>query len=171
MTSRADTVIVGAGIVGCVAARHLAAAGADVVLLDQGPLEDPGGSTSHAPGLVFQTNSSQLLCRFAQETTALYRSQHTPELPVWHEVGSIEVARGRTRAEWIVQRAGHARSWGLSSRLVTPEEVHDLIPLVDPSVIVGGYHVESDGLVRALTATRLLREQPGGSRSAPGMDA
>jgi dimethylglycine oxidase len=60
MRDRAHTVIVGCGIVGASAAWHLAELGQpDVLVLDQGPLFETGGSTSHAPGLVFQTNPSR----------------------------------------------------------------------------------------------------------------
>ncbi|HET8525314.1 MAG TPA: FAD-dependent oxidoreductase, partial [Actinomycetota bacterium] len=56
---RARTVVVGAGIVGASAAYHLAELGEpDVLVLDQGPLFETGGSTTHAPGLAFQTNGS-----------------------------------------------------------------------------------------------------------------
>ena len=50
MESSAGVVIVGAGIVGCSVAEHLSRLGwRDVVVLDQGPLFETGGST-HAPG-------------------------------------------------------------------------------------------------------------------------
>ena len=50
----ARAVIVGAGIAGCSVAYHLTQLGwRDVVVVDQGPLFETGGSTSHAPGLVF----------------------------------------------------------------------------------------------------------------------
>jgi glycine/D-amino acid oxidase-like deaminating enzyme len=63
---RARVVIVGAGIVGCSAAEHLTNIGwRDVVVLDQGPLFEAGGSTSHAPGLVFQTNPSKTMTNLA----------------------------------------------------------------------------------------------------------
>jgi len=62
MRDRAQTVIVGAGIVGASAAYHLAELGErDVLVLDQGPLFETGGSTSHAPRLVFQTNPSRTM--------------------------------------------------------------------------------------------------------------
>ena len=45
----ARAVIVGAGIVGNSLAYHLARLGwRDLVLLDKGPLPNPGGSTGHA---------------------------------------------------------------------------------------------------------------------------
>ena len=73
MRERARTVVIGAGIVGASAAYHLAELGErDVLVLDQGPLFETGGSSSHAPGLAFQTNGSRMMCRIAQESVALY---------------------------------------------------------------------------------------------------
>ena len=40
----------------------------DVTVLDRGPLFATGGSTSHAPGLVFQTNPSKTMTEFAKYT-------------------------------------------------------------------------------------------------------
>ena len=46
----AETVIVGAGIVGSALAFHLARMGhRDVLVLDRGRLDAPAGSTGHAP--------------------------------------------------------------------------------------------------------------------------
>jgi dimethylglycine oxidase len=62
-------VVIGAGIVGANLADELTARGWDrVTVLDQGPLPLPGGSTSHAPGLVFQTNASKTMTAFAGYT-------------------------------------------------------------------------------------------------------
>ena len=58
--SSARIVIIGGGIVGCSPAYHLTKLGwRDIVLLDQGPLYHNWGSTSHAPGLIFQHNNSR----------------------------------------------------------------------------------------------------------------
>ena len=66
MRDRAQTVIIGAGIVGVSAAYHLSQLGeTDVLVIDQGPLFATGGSTSHAPGIIFQTNGSRTMCRIA----------------------------------------------------------------------------------------------------------
>ena len=72
MKSRARIVIIGAGIVGASTAYFLAREGCtDVVVLDQGPLFETGGSTSHAPGGVFQVNHSKTMSEFARFTTEL----------------------------------------------------------------------------------------------------
>ena len=74
--------VVGAGIVGTSAAYHLAELGErDVLVLDQGPLFETGGSTTHAPGLAFQTNGSRMMCRIAQESVALYATLTTTACP------------------------------------------------------------------------------------------
>ena len=50
-------VIIGAGIVGANLADELVQLGqTNTFVLEQGPLNLPGGSTSHAPGLVFSSN-------------------------------------------------------------------------------------------------------------------
>ena len=55
MRTSAQTVVVGAGIVGVSTAWELARRGAtDVLVIDQKDLFHTGGSTSHAPGGVFQ---------------------------------------------------------------------------------------------------------------------
>ena len=70
---RARAVVVGAGIAGCSVAYHLTQLGwRDIVVVDQGPLFETGGSTSHAPGLVFQINPSKTMTSFARYTVDLW---------------------------------------------------------------------------------------------------
>ena len=93
MKDRAQLVVIGAGIVGASAAYHLAELGiTDVLVIDQGPLFETGGSTSHAPGLVFQTNGSRTMCRLAQYSVDLYSGLESDGSPAWYGVGGIEVA-------------------------------------------------------------------------------
>ena len=51
MLNKSRIIIVGSGITGASTAYHLAKLGwKDITVLDQGPLFETGGSTSHAPG-------------------------------------------------------------------------------------------------------------------------
>src|SRR5712691_8338505 len=157
MRDRAQTVIVGAGIVGASAAYHLAELGVtDVLVIDQGPLFETGGSTSHAPGLVFQTNGSRTMCRIAQETVELYGSLDLEGEPCWYGVGGIEVATTPARMEELKRRRGFARAFGIEdTELITPAQTSERIPLLDPSSILGSYFVPTDGVakgVRIVTA-------------------
>jgi glycine cleavage system aminomethyltransferase T/glycine/D-amino acid oxidase-like deaminating enzyme len=160
MRAKASVVIVGAGIVGCAAAYHLTRLGwRDVVVVEQGPLFKAGGSTSHAPGIVFQTNPSKTMCLFAQETVALYGSVHLNGEPIWHGVGSLEVAQTPARLEDLKRRHGWATSWGLDSRLVSAEEAAALAPVLDPSAILGAYFVPSDGVAKPVGAAEALARE------------
>ena len=71
-------IIIGAGIVGCSLADELTERGYyDVVVIEKGKLWNPGGSTSHAPGVVFQTNGSRTMAQFASQTVEkLYGLRH-----------------------------------------------------------------------------------------------
>ena len=73
-------VVIGAGIVGTSLADEFTARGwTDVTVVDRGPLFATGGSTSHAPGLVFQTNPSKTMTAFAKYTVEKFGSLEHPD--------------------------------------------------------------------------------------------
>jgi glycine cleavage system aminomethyltransferase T/glycine/D-amino acid oxidase-like deaminating enzyme len=161
MRDRAQTVIVGAGIVGASAAYHLAELGAtDVLVIDQGPLFESGGSTSHAPGLVFQANGSRTMCRIARDTVRLYEGLELDGDPCWYGVGGIELATTPERMADLQRRRGWARAFGIEgTELLTPAETADRIPLLDPSRILGSFLVPTDGIATAIRiVTALARD-------------
>jgi Glycine/D-amino acid oxidases (deaminating) len=72
LPEHAETVIIGAGAVGCSVAYHLSELGAeDILVLDQGPLPITGGSSVHAPGIMFQTSPSKVMTKTAYYTSRL----------------------------------------------------------------------------------------------------
>ena len=161
LRDRAQTVIIGAGIVGTSAAYHLSRMGVtDVLVIDQGPLFETGGSTSHAPGIIFQTNGSRTMCRIAQDSVALYDTLEVDGERCWYGVGGIEVATTPERMEELKRRQGYARSYGIEgTELLSPMEAADRSPLLDPSTILGAYWVPTDGAGKGvLIATALARQ-------------
>jgi glycine cleavage system aminomethyltransferase T/glycine/D-amino acid oxidase-like deaminating enzyme len=147
-------VIIGAGIVGCALSDELTARGwNDVTVLEQGPLFATGGSTSHAPGLVFQANSSKTLTEFARYTVEKYHRLTLDGQWCFRQVGGLELATSPERLAEIQRRHGWLTSWGVDSRLLSPEECAELHPLVDPQQILGGFHIPSDGLANAIRAS------------------
>ena len=134
MRDRAQTVIIGAGIVGVSAAYHLSDLGVtDVLVLDQGPLFETGGSTSHAPGIIFQTNGSRTMCRLAQDSVALYDSVDLDGERCWYGVGGLEVATTPERIEELKRRQGFARAYGIEgTELLSPAEAAEKSPLLGP---------------------------------------
>jgi len=166
-------VVVGAGIVGTSAAYHLAELGEhDVLVIDQGPLFETGGSSSHAPGLVFQTNGSRTMCRIAQDTVALYADLELDGEPGWFGVGGIEVATIPERMRELHRRRGWAQAYGIQdTEILTPAETAEQIPLLDPSTILGSYLVPSDGIAKAvrLAAAMARRAESHGVAFAGGL--
>jgi glycine cleavage system aminomethyltransferase T/glycine/D-amino acid oxidase-like deaminating enzyme len=156
MRDRAQVVIIGAGIVGASTAYHLARSGCtDVLVLDQGPLFETGGSTSHAPGGVFQVNYSKTMTEFARYTTQLYSGLESNGRPAWYPVGSIEVAWSQERLVDLRRKLGAARSWGVAADLISPGDACDLIPLLSDRIL-GALHVPRDGIARAVRAVEAM---------------
>ncbi|WP_045742833.1 GcvT family protein [Actinoplanes rectilineatus] len=150
-------VIIGAGIVGCALADELTGRGwTDVTVLEQGPLFVTGGSSSHAPGLVFQTNPSRTLARMARYTVEKYSS-----LGCFSTVGSLEVATTPERLAELHRRFGYGQSWEISSSLVDPAECAAMFPLLDKSRLLGGLHVPTDGLALAIKACEVQASRAG----------
>ncbi|MEV1171865.1 FAD-dependent oxidoreductase [Nonomuraea sp. NPDC049784] len=146
--SRPRLVIVGAGIVGCALADELTERGwTDVTVVDQGPLFAAGGSSSHAPGLVFQTNPSKTMTEFAAYTVRKYSALGES---CFRQVGGLEVATTPERWADLHRKLGWAESWGVEGRLLDPAQCAELWPLLDKDKVLGGYHVPSDGLAAAV---------------------
>ncbi|HEX3788770.1 MAG TPA: FAD-dependent oxidoreductase [Pseudonocardiaceae bacterium] len=146
-------VIIGAGIVGCAVADELTERGwTDVTVLEQGPLFTTGGSSSHAPGLVFQTGPSRTMTEFAKYTVRKYRELTLDGRWCFNQVGGLEVATTEERWADLHRRHGWAQSWGVPSSLLSPQECAALHPLLDASRLVGGFHIPGDGLAKPLRA-------------------
>ncbi|MDQ0778685.1 glycine cleavage system aminomethyltransferase T/glycine/D-amino acid oxidase-like deaminating enzyme [Streptomyces aurantiacus] len=160
-------VVVGAGIVGCSLADELTARGwTDVTVLEQGPLPAPGGSTSHAPGLVFRTSPSKTLTAFARYTVEKFTSLEVDGVSCFAPVGGLELATTPERLAELHRRAGYAASWGVTGEIVSAARCKELWPLIDESLVLGGFHTPDDGLARALLAARaqMARAESRGAR-------
>ena len=143
-------VIIGAGIVGANLADELTARGWDqVTVLDQGPLPLTGGSTSHAPGLVFQTTGSKTMTELARYTVEKFAGIDLDGEWCFNQLGGLEVATSPERLAELHRRQGWATSWGIEGSVLEPEECVRLHPLVDKSRILGGLYVPTDGLAKA----------------------
>ena len=152
---RASAVIIGAGIVGNSLAFHLARLGwTDLVMVDKGPMPNPGGSTGHASNFIFPIEYSKMMMELTRDSTEQYK-----ELGVFTESGGIEVARTPERMTELRRRCTQAQSWGIPAQLLSPEEVGKLVPYLDTSVILGGGYFPTVGVVDSLRAGTLMREQ------------
>ncbi len=152
----ARAVVVGAGIVGNSLVGHLARLGwTDLVLIDKGPLPNPGGSTGHASNFIYPVDHSREMTELTLDSLRQYE-----ELGVLTTCGGLEVARTEERMEELRRRMASAKAWGVEPvSLVTPEEAKALVPYMDESVIIGGFYCPAVGVVDSLRAGTLMRER------------
>ena len=73
LPAAARAVVVGAGIAGNCLVYHLARLGwKDIVLLDKGPLPNPGGSTGHASNFIFPVDHSKEMTALTRDSARQY---------------------------------------------------------------------------------------------------
>jgi glycine cleavage system aminomethyltransferase T/glycine/D-amino acid oxidase-like deaminating enzyme len=149
-------VVIGAGIVGNSLAYHLSRMGqSDVLLLDKGPLPNPGGSTGHASNFIFPVDHSKEMTLLTLESLRQYK-----ELGVFIESGGIEIARTEERMQELTRRMASAKAWGIEPvSLLNPEQVKELVPYLNHKLILGGFHTPGAGVVDSLRAATIMREQ------------
>lgn len=156
-------VIVGAGVVGAAVADELTAKGwTDVTIVDQGEMPATGGSSSHAPGLVFQANSSKLLTDLARYTVEKFCELQVDGESCFFQVGGIEVATTPERLHELHRRRGWLSSWGISAQVLDRPQTCERHPLLDPEQVMGGLYTPTDGLARAVNAVQAQLERASG---------
>ena len=153
--AKASIAVIGAGIVGNCLAGHLARLGwRDLVLIDKGPLPNPGGSTGHASNFIFPTDHNREIAMLTLESQRQYAA-----LGVNTTCGGIEVARTEARMEELRRRMTSARSWGIETELLTPAEVAAKVPFVNKDVLLGGFYTPSVSVVNSVRAGTIMRER------------
>src|SRR5215469_16134782 len=151
---QARAVIIGAGIVGNSLAYHLAKLGwRDLVLIDKGPMPNPGGSTGHASNFIYPIEYSKMMMELTRDSTEQYK-----QLGVFTESGGFEVARTPERMTELRRRCSQAKAWEIPAEMMSPAQVRELVPFLDDAVILGGAYFPTVGVVDSLRAGTLMRE-------------
>jgi glycine cleavage system aminomethyltransferase T/glycine/D-amino acid oxidase-like deaminating enzyme len=155
LPTTARAVVIGAGIVGNSLVYHLARLGwRDLVLVEKGALPNPGGSTGHASNFIFPVDHSKEMTALTKDSSRQYA-----ELGVLTVSGGVEVARTQERMEELKRRQSSAASWGEpDTELLTPEQVVERVPFVNPDAILGGWYTPGVAVVDPLRAGTLMRE-------------
>jgi len=153
--TQARVVVIGAGIVGNSVVYHLANKGwKDMVMVDKGPLPNPGGSTGHASNFIFPVDHGRTMTRITLDSAEQYKA-----MGVHRQCGGIELAQTQERLEELKRRMASAKCWGVDSELLDPDGVLKLFPWVNREKILGGFYTPSCGVVDSLQAGTLMREK------------
>lgn len=150
---RADIVVIGAGIVGNSVVRHLADRGwRNIVLLDKGPLPDPGGSTGHASNFVFPVDHSKQITQLTVDSMQQYA-----DMDALITCGGIEVARTSERVQEFHRRMSSATAWGVAAELIGPKQIADLVPYCSTDQLLAGFYTPSGAIVDPILAGQKMR--------------
>ncbi len=142
----ASVVIVGGGVIGTSCAFHLAEAGVDgIVLLERNQLGS--GSSGRAAGGVRAQFSDAINVALAQRSLRAFADfGHRPGSEIdLQQVGYLFVLTREEDLEAFERSAAIQRELGVPSRVVAPETVRELCPLLNVDDVLAGAFSPSDG--------------------------
>ncbi len=146
LPSHAKVVVIGGGVVGCSILFHLAKFGwKDVVLLERDELTS--GSSWHAAGQIHTISSDPNISRLQSYTIDLYKeieelSGHSVGL---HITGGFYLASTPEWYDYLKRERSKARYMGLTQEFISPKEVAERHPLIDPKHYVAALWDDQDG--------------------------
>jgi len=161
MTTDANIVVIGAGIIGASVAYHLTEMGIDgVVVVDKGDISVTDGSTSHAPGGLRTLTMSHFFTTLGVASRAVYDTLPlaVPGQEQFWRHGSVQVANTPERFDSHKRLVETGMSEGVDAHLLTPAEIADLVPLIDPGTVYGGVHIPSSGVVDTMALANSMRQ-------------
>ena len=165
MKSQARVVVIGGGVVGVSTLYHLARKGwSDVMLVERSELT--AGSTWHAAGLLPLFNMSYTVGQLHKYSVDLYKrlQAETGQDVSFHVTGNLRLATTAERMDEYHKYCGTANTIGVPFRVITPDEVKALWPLVNlgdgvatPRIVGALYHPD-DGHIAPVDLTMALRK-------------
>ncbi|WP_343079603.1 FAD-dependent oxidoreductase [Ostreiculturibacter nitratireducens] len=146
MQDRAEVLIIGGGAIGCSIAYHLTKKGCrDVVLCEKH--EFASGATAFAAGHVILYTLDPTISQLNRHSVDLYGrlEAETGMSPGFHACGNLRLATHSRRLDEFRRYVGVAEATGAEARLLTPEEIGALWPLMNTHGILGGLYNPNDG--------------------------
>ena len=156
MKTQAQVVVIGGGVVGASVLYHLTLAGwTDVMMVERRELTH--GSTWHSAGGMHTLNGDPNVAALQRYTVELYekiQAESGRDCGI-HMTGGLQLADTPERMDYLRMAHARGRYLGMETELVSPEEAHELVPLLDPSYFVGAMwdrhegHVDPSGVTHA----------------------
>ncbi|MEM7562567.1 MAG: FAD-dependent oxidoreductase, partial [Pseudomonadota bacterium] len=158
MKKHVRVAVIGGGAMGTSLIYHLTQLGwRDVVLLEKNELT--AGSTWHAAGLCTHYAHNITIMNLRAHSVKLYKSILTEETgqPVsFHSCGALRVTRHADRLDEFRQVQGIGKFAGFDFDILTPSELKDIYPLVNPDGLIGAIYEPLDGHVDPSQATHAM---------------
>ncbi len=140
----ADTVILGAGVIGASIAMQLAMRGQRVIVLERALAGS--GSTGRAAGLLGQLRSTREATRMLVDGLEIVRDlERRTESHIFVQTGSLRVAQTPARAREIEEHVKLGREVGLPVEHIGREEVARLLPYMKVDDLLDACYCPTDG--------------------------
>ncbi|MBO0139611.1 GcvT family protein [Agrobacterium sp. Ap1] len=146
MKSHARVVVIGGGVVGCSILYHLTKFGwTDVVLVERSELTS--GSTWHAAGGMHTINGDPNVAKLQKYTVELYKEieAYSGQDIGLHMTSGLMLAATNERFDWFKSLLAKGKYAGGEARLVSVEEAHEMMPLLNPKEFVGAVFDPHEG--------------------------
>ena len=146
MKTHARVVVIGGGVVGCSVLYHLAKRGwTDIMLLERDELTS--GSTWHAAGGMHTINGDPNVAKLQKYTIELYQEieELSGQATGLHITGGVMLAATEERFDWLKSMVAKGRYLDIDAEIISAEEAHRLMPLLDPACFVGALRTWVDG--------------------------
>ena len=145
--NRVEVAVVGAGVTGLAVARELEARGVSVAVVEREGIG--AGASGVQPGGVRQQWGTRVACRLARESVAFWREVETRlDARVslsFSSCGYLFAAETEATLARLAANVALQNEEGIPSRIVRSQEVAELVPGLDPAVVVGGAWCGEDG--------------------------
>ncbi|RLG72508.1 MAG: FAD-dependent oxidoreductase [Methanobacteriota archaeon] len=148
MRSRADVVVVGAGVVGLSIAYHLCKRGlTNVVVLDKTHLN--GGASGRCGGGIRAQWGTKENILLAKESIRFFERINT-ELgcnTFFRQGGYLFLAFTKEQAEQLEKNVRLQNSLGVKSRMLSPEEAKEIVPALSVERVLAASFHDKDGVI------------------------
>ncbi len=156
MKTITDVVIIGAGVMGCSTAFHLARLGTRVIVVEKGSIAY--GMTKRSGGLVVTHYPLAAEARLALASLRYFQdwANIVGGNCGYTQTGFVRVVSGEKQAAQLSEHVSQLRSFGVNTHTLSPDELKELQPnTVTDDILLAAYEPE-DGFVDSMAATQAL---------------
>jgi sarcosine oxidase subunit beta len=169
MGERAESVIIGGGIIGASIAYHLTLLGCrDVVLLEKDRLASK--ATGVCPGGIRSQWQDETACLYARESVKFFErigEELHPDFPLpFRQTGYLFIAHSPSTFEVFRKNVALQNRLEIPSELLGPADIASIVPDLDLEGVVGGSFCRKDGFIEdsdGLTQVLVERAKEGGA--------
>ncbi len=154
MSNKADTIIIGGGVIGCAAAYYLAKKGVSVLVLDKDDSIGNGGSSRNGGG-VRQSGRDPRELPLAMYAVKNLWPTLSEELDLdveYHKEGNLRLGKTEHHLEILQGLTDRAVACGLDVHMIDGKEVREINPYLSDEVI-GASWCATDGHANPLLVT------------------